>query len=192
MAQLGGMNLANDAPRPGGIAPHLGGDALCFVDSSHCCSPSTARATGPGTPLEEAEARATRAVSEYELMPSGAIYLSARSLRSSIGRVRILGKTALFNFRSQRSYSSVSSMLMSSAIKNNSSAMLRAARALSGLKASELATLARVDASAISRLESARHKAVRGQAQTVDAVVRALLHRGVQITDTGVQLIKKR
>jgi transcriptional regulator with XRE-family HTH domain len=70
--------------------------------------------------------------------------------------------------------------------------MLKAARALAGLKATQLATLAKIDASTISRLESARHKSVRGQAQTVDAVVRALLHRGVRITDEGIMFVKPR
>jgi hypothetical protein len=65
---------------------------------------------------------------------------------------------------------------------------------LAGLKATELARLAKIDASTISRLESARHKNVRGQAQTVDAVVQALNRKGVRIVDEETQtavVIKK-
>jgi transcriptional regulator with XRE-family HTH domain len=73
---------------------------------------------------------------------------------------------------------------------------LRAARALAGLKATELARLAKIDASTISRLESARHKNVHGMAQTVDAVVQALNRKGVRIvndeTQTAVVLKKSR
>jgi transcriptional regulator with XRE-family HTH domain len=70
--------------------------------------------------------------------------------------------------------------------------MLRAARALAGLKASELAALAKIDTSTISRLEASRHKSVRGQAQTVEAVQNALLRRGVRVTDEGVMFVKPR
>jgi len=47
---------------------------------------------------------------------------------------------------------------------------LRAARALAGLKPTELARLAKIDASTISRLESGRHKNARGMATTVDSL----------------------
>jgi transcriptional regulator with XRE-family HTH domain len=70
--------------------------------------------------------------------------------------------------------------------------MLRAARSLAGLKAQELAKLAGIDASTISRLESRGRKTVGGQATTVDAVRRALLSRGVEIVDDGVRLITKK
>jgi transcriptional regulator with XRE-family HTH domain len=69
--------------------------------------------------------------------------------------------------------------------------LLRAARALAGLKAGQLADLAGVDASTISRLESAGTGRVRGQAQTVDDVTRALKAKGVEIFETGVRLIEK-
>ena len=65
---------------------------------------------------------------------------------------------------------------------------LRAARALAGLKATELARLAKIDASTISRLESTRHKNVRGLAETVDAVVQALQRKGVRIVDEEMQV----
>lgn len=69
--------------------------------------------------------------------------------------------------------------------------MLRAARALAGLRGTELADLAGVDTSTISRLESSRAKSVRGQAETVDRVIHALLRRGVRITDDGVMFVRK-
>src|SRR5262249_25630411 len=71
--------------------------------------------------------------------------------------------------------------------------LLRAARALADLTATELAKLARIDASTISRMESAGNKPVRGQAGTVDAVLRALKARGVEIDseDGVVRLAKK-
>ena len=72
------------------------------------------------------------------------------------------------------------------------SSVLRAARALAGLKASELAAMAKVDASTVSRLEGRGHKTVGGQATTIDALRRALLHRGVEIVDDGVRFIRKR
>jgi len=68
---------------------------------------------------------------------------------------------------------------------------LKAARALAGLKAAELARMAGIDASTISRLEGAGPKPVRGYAGTVDAVQRALRSRGVEITENGVQLVKR-
>jgi transcriptional regulator with XRE-family HTH domain len=69
--------------------------------------------------------------------------------------------------------------------------MLRAARALAGLTAGQLAKLAEIDASTISRLEGARRNEVGGQAMTVDRVVGALLKKGVQITDDGVFFVRK-
>jgi transcriptional regulator with XRE-family HTH domain len=50
---------------------------------------------------------------------------------------------------------------------------LRAARALADLTSVELARLANIDASTISRMESSGPRPVRGQAATVDAVVGA-------------------
>ncbi len=69
--------------------------------------------------------------------------------------------------------------------------MLRAARALAGLRGTELAKMAGVDASTVSRLESSRAKSVRGQAETVDRVIHALLRRGVRITEDGVLFVRK-
>jgi transcriptional regulator with XRE-family HTH domain len=70
--------------------------------------------------------------------------------------------------------------------------MLRAARALAGLRAAELAKLARIDQSTISRMETFGRKTVGGHAGTVDAVVKALAQHGVEITEDGVKLAKKR
>jgi transcriptional regulator with XRE-family HTH domain len=69
--------------------------------------------------------------------------------------------------------------------------LLRAARALASLTAVELGRLAKVDPSTISRLESYGSKPVRGLAETVDSVVRALEARGVAIEADGVRLIRK-
>ena len=70
--------------------------------------------------------------------------------------------------------------------------MMRAARALAGLKAAELAALAHVDATTISRIENAKQKPVRGQIATIDAITRALKAKGVEIdADAGiVRLVK--
>ena len=70
--------------------------------------------------------------------------------------------------------------------------ILRAARALAGLKAAELAKLAGVDQSTISRMETFGRKTVGGHAGTVDAVVKALAQRGVEIVgDDTVRLTKR-
>ena len=69
--------------------------------------------------------------------------------------------------------------------------MMRAARALAGLTGAELAALADVDPTTVSRIENAKQKPVRGQVATVDAVTRALRARGVEITDDGVRLVKR-
>jgi transcriptional regulator with XRE-family HTH domain len=70
--------------------------------------------------------------------------------------------------------------------------MLKAARALAGLTSVELARLARVDASTISRMETSGSRPVRGQAGSVDSVVRALEAKGVVIEADGVRLRKPR
>ena len=70
--------------------------------------------------------------------------------------------------------------------------MLKAARALAGLTSVELAQLAKIDASTISRMETSGQRPVRGQAATVDAVVKALEAKGVVIESDGVRLRKPR
>jgi transcriptional regulator with XRE-family HTH domain len=69
--------------------------------------------------------------------------------------------------------------------------ILRAARALAGLTSVELAALAKIDASTVSRMESAGSKPVRGLAGTVDSVTKALEAKGVVFLDDGVRLVRK-
>ena len=69
--------------------------------------------------------------------------------------------------------------------------ILRAARALAGLKSGKLAALAKIDASTLSRMEATGRKPVRGHAGTFDAVIRALKAHGVQIEDDDVRLVKR-
>jgi len=67
-----------------------------------------------------------------------------------------------------------------------------AARALAGLKGTELAKLADVNQATISRMENFGRKTVGGHGKTIDAVVRALAERGVQIIgDDTLKLTKK-
>jgi len=70
---------------------------------------------------------------------------------------------------------------------------LRAARALADLTLVHLAALAKMDASTISRMESSGPRPVRGQAATIEAVVKALEAKGVVIEpDGGVRPRKPR
>jgi hypothetical protein len=62
---------------------------------------------------------------------------------------------------------------------------------LAGLKSAELAELAGIDTSTISRLEGRGRRTVGGHAATVDAVRHALLSRGVEIGDDGVHFVRK-
>jgi transcriptional regulator with XRE-family HTH domain len=69
--------------------------------------------------------------------------------------------------------------------------ILKAARALAGLKSAGLAKLAKVDPTTISRLESSGAKPVSGYAATVDAVKEALKNRGVEYDEGSVWLTKR-
>lgn len=69
--------------------------------------------------------------------------------------------------------------------------MLRAGRALAGLRVVQLAKMAGVDPSTLTRMEGSRHKPTRGQAPKVEAVIQALRRRGVVFLDSGVQLVKE-
>ena len=69
---------------------------------------------------------------------------------------------------------------------------LKAARALAGLTSAKLAALAKIDPSTISRMELSGARPVRGQAGSVDAVVRALEASGVTMDADGVRLKKPR
>ena len=69
---------------------------------------------------------------------------------------------------------------------------LKAARAFAGLKSTELADLARVNQATISRMESFGRKPVGVHARTIDAVIRALAHRGVELVgDDTVRLTRR-
>ena len=63
---------------------------------------------------------------------------------------------------------------------------------LAGLTAWELAALAKVDQSTISRMESAGHRPVRAMTGSLDSVVTALEAKGVVIESDGVRLRKPR
>ena len=67
-----------------------------------------------------------------------------------------------------------------------------AGRALAGLTSAELAKLAKVDASTISRMESSGAGSVHALADSLERVVRALEAKGVIIENDGVRLAKKR
>jgi transcriptional regulator with XRE-family HTH domain len=71
--------------------------------------------------------------------------------------------------------------------------LLKAARALAGLTAAQLATKAGVDPTTISRMEGSRHKSVGGLAGSVDAVLKALKAQGVEIDSDNIalRLVKK-
>ena len=69
--------------------------------------------------------------------------------------------------------------------------ILKAARALAGLKSAELAKLAGVDPTTISRLESTGGRPVKGYASTIETVRQVLKEHGVEYDERGVYLIKK-
>jgi predicted transcriptional regulator len=69
--------------------------------------------------------------------------------------------------------------------------LLRAARALAGLTSVELAKLAKIDASTISRMESTGTGTVRAMAGNVDSVLKALEAKGVVIEVDCVRLVRK-
>jgi hypothetical protein len=70
--------------------------------------------------------------------------------------------------------------------------LLKAGRALAGLRSGQLARLAEIDPSTLSRLEAFGSKPVRGQAPNIDAIISQLKARGVEITEDGVRLISKK
>jgi predicted transcriptional regulator len=72
-----------------------------------------------------------------------------------------------------------------------SSAQIVAARALFGIGQKELARLAKVHHSTLSRLESAGWAAAPGFASTVDKVVAVLETQGVEFIELGVRLTRK-
>lgn len=69
---------------------------------------------------------------------------------------------------------------------------LKAARALAGLRAGQLATLAKLDSSTLSRLEGFGRKTVRGHTDTIAAITKVLMQHGIEITPGCVRLVKVR
>jgi transcriptional regulator with XRE-family HTH domain len=69
---------------------------------------------------------------------------------------------------------------------------LKAARALAGLRTGEVATLAKVDNSTLSRLEGFGPHTVRGHSVTIAKIIKVLTQHGVEITPNCVRLLKTR
>jgi transcriptional regulator with XRE-family HTH domain len=69
---------------------------------------------------------------------------------------------------------------------------IKAARILIGIEQRELAKQAGINASTLSRMESSGGKSVRGQGRTIQAVVDALQHNGVEIVEDGLRLKPKK
>jgi transcriptional regulator with XRE-family HTH domain len=60
-----------------------------------------------------------------------------------------------------------------------------------GLSQRDLAKLAKLDVTTINRLESFAADEIRGKSETIKALVTALERQGCELTETGVQLIRK-
>jgi transcriptional regulator with XRE-family HTH domain len=69
---------------------------------------------------------------------------------------------------------------------------LRAARSLIGWSQTDLAKASHVDHTTIGRLEKAGDSQISAQPRTLQAIVHALEKAGVEFTDTGVALTRKR
>jgi transcriptional regulator with XRE-family HTH domain len=70
--------------------------------------------------------------------------------------------------------------------------MLAAARRLVGLRQTELAKAAGLDASTLSRMEGAGNKPVKALSQNLEAVLDALRRAGVEIEDDGIRMVRRR
>jgi transcriptional regulator with XRE-family HTH domain len=69
---------------------------------------------------------------------------------------------------------------------------IRAGRILCGLEQAELARLARIDASTLSRMENSGAEAARGHVGNLQRVVDALEKKGIELTqDGGVRPVPK-
>ena len=68
---------------------------------------------------------------------------------------------------------------------------IKAARALLDLEQKQLAKLAKVDPTTLTRLEGAGANLAPGYASTIDRVVRALEAKGVEFIPFGVRLTKR-
>jgi transcriptional regulator with XRE-family HTH domain len=69
---------------------------------------------------------------------------------------------------------------------------IAAARTLVGLHQKDLAKLAKLDVTTINRMEGSGDKPVGGLGPNIQRVLDALAARGVEITDTGIQITGKR
>jgi hypothetical protein len=70
--------------------------------------------------------------------------------------------------------------------------MLAAARMLAGLEQQELAQLAKISASTISRLEACGSETVNAHPKNIEAVLTVLERRGVVIEEDGIRLKSRR
>jgi hypothetical protein len=70
--------------------------------------------------------------------------------------------------------------------------MLAAARMLAGLEQQELAKLAKISASTISRMEAAQGETVSAHPKNIEAVLTVLERKGVVIEEDGIRLKGKR
>jgi transcriptional regulator with XRE-family HTH domain len=70
--------------------------------------------------------------------------------------------------------------------------MIAAARMLAGLEQQELARIAKVHPSTVSRMEAAGAETVRTHPHNLERVLQALERRGAVVTETGVELRKHR
>jgi len=67
---------------------------------------------------------------------------------------------------------------------------LKAGRVLAGLEQREVAAKAKINVTTLYRMEECGVRPVRGHAHNVEAVVNVLRKAGIEITESGVQLIK--
>lgn len=70
--------------------------------------------------------------------------------------------------------------------------LLAAARRAAGLQQAELASLAGVDSSTISRIESCGKQPVKATSRNLDAVLDALRANGVEVLEDGLRLVPKK
>jgi DNA-binding XRE family transcriptional regulator len=82
---------------------------------------------------------------------------------------------------------------MKSAMRVPSGDLLAAARRAIGLRQAELARLAGIDASTLSRMEGSGSKPVHALSQNLEAVLEALRKAGVELPDENtIRLVKRR
>jgi transcriptional regulator with XRE-family HTH domain len=82
---------------------------------------------------------------------------------------------------------------MKSPMRVPSGDLLAAARRAIGLRQAELAKLAGIDSSTLSRMEGAGPKPVKALSQNLEAVLEALRKAGVELPDENtIRLVKRR